>query len=152
MLYDGSAPVGSRVLRLDASEQAGGVVEEAGVAPTEKVFVFIPYPFGWIVSGPAALNGFFYAVDRKRNLVRNRVPISSSDNLAKQQPIKQEGRVTKALPNSQFRVELDNGYTILGFTSGKMRRFSIRILPGDRVDVEMSPYDLTKGRIVYRYK
>ena len=88
----------------------------------------------------------------KLNIVRNSFPISISDSLAKQQPIKQEGTVTKALPNSQFRVELENGYTILGFTSGKMRRFSIRILPGDRVDVEMSPYDLTKGRIVYRYK
>ena len=133
-------------------DELRGVVEEAGVAPIEKEFVFIPYPFGWIVSGPAALNGFFYAVDIKRNVVRNSFPISRSDNLAKQQPIKQEGTVTKALPNSQFRVKLENGYTILGFTSGKMRRFSIRILPGDRVDVEMSPYDLTKGRIVYRYK
>ncbi|GIV60073.1 translation initiation factor IF-1 [Rhodocaloribacter litoris] len=72
--------------------------------------------------------------------------------MAKQAPIKQEGFVTEALPNAQFRVELDNGHTILGFLSGKMRKYFIRILPGDRVDVEMSPYDLTKGRIVYRYK
>jgi len=72
--------------------------------------------------------------------------------MAKQQPIKQEGVVTDALPNAQFRVELDNGHEILCLLSGKMRKYYIRILPGDRVDVEMSPYDLTKGRIVYRYK
>ncbi len=72
--------------------------------------------------------------------------------MAKQEPIKQEGVVTDALPNAQFRIELDNGHEILGFLSGKMRKFFIKILPGDRVDVEMSPYDLTKGRIVYRYK
>ena len=72
--------------------------------------------------------------------------------MAKQEPIKEGGVVTDALPNAQFRVELDNGHEILGFLSGKMRKFFIKILPGDRVDVEMSPYDLTKGRIVYRYK
>jgi len=73
-------------------------------------------------------------------------------HMAKQVPIKQEGVVTDALPNAQFRIELDNGHEILGLLSGKMRKFYIRIIPGDRVDVEMSPYDLTKGRIVYRYK
>ncbi len=72
--------------------------------------------------------------------------------MAKQEPIKQEGVVTDALPNAQFRVELENGHDILGFLSGKMRKFFIKIIPGDRVDVEMSPYDLTRGRIVYRYK
>ena len=72
--------------------------------------------------------------------------------MAKQKPILQEGVVTEALPNAQFRVKLDNGHEILGLLSGKMRKFFIRILPGDRVDIEMSPYDLTKGRIVYRYK
>ena len=64
----------------------------------------------------------------------------------------QEGRVTEALPNAQFRVTLENGHEILGLLSGKMRKFYIKILPGDRVTVELSPYDLTKGRIVYRYK
>ena len=72
--------------------------------------------------------------------------------MAKQNAIKQEGVVTDALPNAQFRIRLANGHEILGLLSGKMRKFFIRILPGDRVDVEMSPYDLTKGRIVYRYK
>ncbi|MDX1439553.1 MAG: translation initiation factor IF-1 [Rubricoccaceae bacterium] len=72
--------------------------------------------------------------------------------MAKQEPIKQSGVVTDALPNAQFRVQLENGHEILGLLSGKMRKFFIKILPGDKVDVEMSPYDLTKGRIVYRYK
>lgn len=72
--------------------------------------------------------------------------------MAKQEPIKQEGIVTDALPNAQFRVKLNNGHQILGMLSGKMRKFFIKILPGDRVDVEISPYDLSKGRIVYRYK
>jgi translation initiation factor IF-1 len=76
----------------------------------------------------------------------------SNDYMAKQKPIQQEGTVTDKLPNAQFRIELDNGHEILGLLSGKMRKFFIRIVPGDRVDVEMSPYDLTKGRIVYRYK
>ena len=60
--------------------------------------------------------------------------------MAKQEPIKQEGVVTEALPNAQFRVELSNGHSILGLLSGKMRKYFIRILPGDRVDVEMSRY------------
>ena len=72
--------------------------------------------------------------------------------MAKQQPIEQEGVITEALPNAQFRVTLENGHAVLGLISGKMRKFYIKILPGDRVKVEMSPYDLTKGRIVYRYK
>jgi translation initiation factor IF-1 len=72
--------------------------------------------------------------------------------MAKQLPIKQEGVVTDALPNAQFRILLENGHEILGLLSGKMRKFFIRIIPGDRVDVEISPYDLSKGRIVYRYK
>jgi len=72
--------------------------------------------------------------------------------MAKQQPIKQDGTILEALPNAQFRVELDNGHEILAHVSGKMRMYYIKILPGDRVAVEMSPYDLTKGRITYRYK
>ncbi len=72
--------------------------------------------------------------------------------MAKQEPIKQEGTIIEALPNAQFRVELENGHEILAHVSGKMRMFYIKILPGDKVTVEMSPYDLTKGRITYRYK
>ena len=63
-----------------------------------------------------------------------------------------EGTVAEALPNAMFRVELTNGHRILAHISGKMRKNYIRILPGDRVIVELSPYDLTRGRIIYRYK
>lgn len=63
-----------------------------------------------------------------------------------------EGTVIESLPNAMFRVELENGHSVLGHISGKMRRHYIRILPGDRVQVELTPYDLTRGRITYRYK
>ncbi len=65
--------------------------------------------------------------------------------------IKVEGTVVEALPSTQFQVELDNGHTVMAYLSGKMRRFYIRILLGDRVILEMSPYDMNRGRIVYRY-
>ncbi|MBN1399362.1 MAG: translation initiation factor IF-1 [Anaerolineae bacterium] len=71
---------------------------------------------------------------------------------ASQQKITVEGTVIEALPNTQFRVELDNGHVVLAYISGKMRKYYIRILLGDRVRVELSPYDLTRGRIVYRFK
>jgi translation initiation factor IF-1 len=63
-----------------------------------------------------------------------------------------EGSVIEALPSTQFKVRLDNGHEVLAYLSGKMRKYYIRILLGDRVRVEMSPYDLTRGRIVYRHK
>ena len=66
--------------------------------------------------------------------------------------IQVEGLVVEALPGTQFRVELDNGHEVLAYLSGKMRKFYIRILLGDRVRVELTPYDLTRGRIVYRHK
>jgi translation initiation factor IF-1 len=66
--------------------------------------------------------------------------------------IKMRGRVVEALPNTQFKVELENGHGIIAHISGKMRKNYIRLVPGDTVDVEMTPYDLTKGRIVYRHK
>ena len=66
--------------------------------------------------------------------------------------IRAEGLVVEALPGTQFRVRLDNGHEVLAYLSGKMRKHYIRILLGDRVAMEMSPYDLTKGRIVFRYK
>ena len=72
--------------------------------------------------------------------------------MAKQGPIKIDGIVTETLPNATFKVKLDNGHQILGYISGKMRMHFIKILVGDKVSVEMSPYDLTKGRITYRYK
>ncbi|HDZ86736.1 hypothetical protein LCGC14_0847830 [marine sediment metagenome] len=70
----------------------------------------------------------------------------------KEKAIEVEGKVLEALPNAMFKVELDNGHEILAHISGKMRMYYIRILPGDRVKVEMSPYDLTRGRITYREK
>lgn len=69
-----------------------------------------------------------------------------------QQKVTVEGIIVEALPNTQFRVELDNGHVVLAYISGKMRKYYIRILLGDRVRVELSPYDLTRGRIVYRFK
>lgn len=63
-----------------------------------------------------------------------------------------EGTVTEALPNATFRVQMDNGHLVLAHVSGKMRKFFIRILAGDRVKMELSPYDLTRGRITYRFK
>ena len=66
--------------------------------------------------------------------------------------IEVEGTVTEALPNATFRVELANGHKVLAYVSGKIRLYFIRVLPGDRVLVELSPYDLTRGRITYRFK
>ncbi len=70
----------------------------------------------------------------------------------KEEAIQVEGVVVEALPNTSFNVELENGHTVLAHISGKMRMHYIRILPGDKVVVELSPYDLTRGRITYRYK
>ncbi|MCY4477437.1 MAG: translation initiation factor IF-1 [Gammaproteobacteria bacterium] len=70
--------------------------------------------------------------------------------MAKQEPIQFQGIVTETLPNTTFRVTLDNGHVVMAHISGKMRKHYIRILTGDRVTVELTPYDLSKGRIVYR--
>jgi len=72
--------------------------------------------------------------------------------MAKQASIEQDGTITEALSNAMFRVELENGHIVIAHISGKMRMHYIKILPGDKVKLQMSPYDLTKGRIVYRYK
>jgi translation initiation factor IF-1 len=72
--------------------------------------------------------------------------------MAKQGPIKVDGIITETLPNANFRVKLDNGHEILAHISGKMRMHFIKILVGDKVSIELSPYDLSKGRITYRYK
>ncbi|MEJ2588119.1 MAG: translation initiation factor IF-1 [Deltaproteobacteria bacterium] len=72
--------------------------------------------------------------------------------MPKEEPIEVEGVVIETLPNAMFRVELKNGHRVLGHISGKMRKHFIKILPGDKVSVELSPYDLTRGRIVYREK
>jgi len=70
----------------------------------------------------------------------------------KEEKLEMDGTVIEALPGTMFRVELDNGHQVLAYLSGKMRKYYIRVLLGDRVTVEMSPYDLTRGRIVYRHK
>ncbi|MBI9043560.1 MAG: translation initiation factor IF-1 [Anaerolineaceae bacterium] len=70
----------------------------------------------------------------------------------KEEKIEMEGTVTEALPGTQFRVELENGHEILAYPAGKMRKYYIRILLGDKVRLEMTPYDLSRGRITYRYK
>jgi translation initiation factor IF-1 len=72
--------------------------------------------------------------------------------MPKEEKVEVEGTVVEALPATQFRVELDNGHEVLAYLSGKMRKYYIRILLGDRVRVELTPYDLTRGRIIYRYK
>lgn len=72
--------------------------------------------------------------------------------MPKSDAIEMDGLVVEALRNSQYRVQLDNGHELLAYTGGKMRRFRIRIILGDRVRVEMSPYDLTRGRVSYRYR
>ncbi len=72
--------------------------------------------------------------------------------MAKEEPIKIDGSILETLPNATFRVELENGHKVLAHISGKMRMHFIKILPGDKVTVELSPYDLNRGRIIYRYK
>ncbi|MFY9395050.1 MAG: translation initiation factor IF-1 [Halanaerobiales bacterium] len=72
--------------------------------------------------------------------------------MAKEEPIEVQGTVVEPLPNAMFRVELENGHQVLAHVSGKMRMNFIRILPGDKVTIELSPYDLSRGRITYRHK
>lgn len=72
--------------------------------------------------------------------------------MPKEEAIEVEGTVLETLPNAMFRVELDNGHKVLAHISGRMRKYYIKILPGDRVTLELSPYDLTRGRITYRHK
>ena len=72
--------------------------------------------------------------------------------MAKEETIQMQGEILETLPNATFRVKLENGHVVLGHISGKMRMHYIRILPGDKVTVELTPYDLSRGRIVYRFK
>jgi len=89
---------------------------------------------------------------RLNSVVRPTKRMKSEYMPKKDGAIELEGTITESLPNAMFRVELDNGHKVLAHISGKMRMHYIRILPDDRVVVELSPYDLTRGRIVYRYK
>jgi translation initiation factor IF-1 len=81
-----------------------------------------------------------------------RMPRNKEQQIPKEEGIQVEGTVIEPLPNAMFRVELENGHKVLAHISGKMRMHYIRILPGDKVLVELSPYDLTRGRVVYRYR
>jgi translation initiation factor IF-1 len=90
---------------------------------------------------------FVHAAKRGRQLTSN-----GETYMAKEEPIQVQGKVVETLPNAMFRVELENGHQILAHISGKMRMHFIKILPGDTVTVELSPYDLTRGRITYRQK
>ena len=85
-----------------------------------------------------------------KELVPSYTPESRSEGLAKEEAIEVEGVVKESLPNTMFRVEIKNGHVILAHLSGKMRKHYIRIVPGDKVKVALSPYDLTRGRIIYR--
>jgi translation initiation factor IF-1 len=80
------------------------------------------------------------------------LPSRNQETMAKEDLIEFSGTVTELLPNAMFRVKLDNEHEVLAHTSGKMRKNRIRVLAGDRVNVEMTPYDLTKGRITFRFK
>ena len=71
---------------------------------------------------------------------------------SKEQKIEFDGEIVEALSNGKFRIQLDNGHETLGYTAGRLRRYRIRMMPGDRVKIELSPYDLQRGRIVYRYR
>jgi translation initiation factor IF-1 len=99
------------------------------------------------IAAIAARRGqFSFSVDVKMNIY------AQGDILAKEEAIEVEGVVKESLPNTMFRVELQNGHLILAHLSGKMRKHYIRIVPGDRVKVALSPYDLTRGRIIYRQR
>lgn len=76
--------------------------------------------------------------------------LAEKKDMAKEEALEVEGVVIETLPNAMFRVELENGHRVLGHVSGKMRKHFIKILPGDKVIIELSPYDLSRGRIVYR--
>jgi translation initiation factor IF-1 len=90
---------------------------------------------------------FFGSGRKKTNVKRDRIQAKP-----KEDSIQVEGKVLDALPNAMFKVQLENGHEVLAHISGKMRMNFIRILPGDKVTVELSPYDLTRGRITYRFK
>ena len=83
---------------------------------------------------------------------RERAREGGSTTIGGEEKIEMEGEVLEAFPSGMFRVGLDNGHELIAYTAGKMRRYRIRVNPGDRIKVELSPYDLNRGRIVYRYR
>jgi translation initiation factor IF-1 len=122
---------------------------------TPSDLVRCPLGLGFVAPHLLALRGAFREAEPVSptpgwglRVAKNKEKASSG----KEEGIQVEGTVIEPLPNAMFRVELDNGHRVLAHISGKMRMHYIRILPGDRVLVELSPYDLTRGRVVYRYK
>jgi translation initiation factor IF-1 len=103
---------------------------------------------------PDYQDGFEKKRKKSNNLTKEHIPSytpgARSEGLAKEEAIEVEGIVKESLPNTMFRVEIKNGHVILAHLSGKMRKHYIRIVPGDKVKVALSPYDLTRGRIIYR--
>jgi translation initiation factor IF-1 len=89
---------------------------------------------------------------RPRRHSTNTRPSNGEGEVQKEEAVVLDATVTQALPNAMFEVELDNGHRLIAYAAGRMRRYFIRITPGDRIRVELSPYDLTRGRIVYRYR
>ena len=86
----------------------------------------------------------------RRTSTRRAQPAQSQDE--KEEVLEFDGRIVEALPNAMFSIQLDNGHQLIAYASGRMRKFFIRILPGDRVRVSITPYDLNRGRITYRYR
>ena len=103
------------------------------------------------LSGGRSLAGTLGQI-RATGVAQAQRPIEQERSCMAEETSTLEGKVIETLPNATFRVELENGHNILAYLSGKMRRYYIRVLLGDRVKVEVSPYDLTRGRITYRYK
>jgi len=112
-----------------------------------RTLVFLCDRCAGSVVPPAPLTRASSRAQRLKSRSRNAEDMAKKDGA-----IEVEGRVVEPLPNAMFRVELENGHRVLAHISGKMRQHYIRILPEDRVVVELSPYDLSRGRIVYRYK
>ncbi len=141
-LADGPTVAHAATKRIIRAYREGGV--DAADAITKDQF-----------AGPVRIRG---PEERRAELPRRRTRKSvlqgevTSPPMGKEEKIEMEGEITEALPNTMFRVKLDNDHEVLGHISGKMRRHYIRILPGDRVKIELSPYDLDRGRITYRYK
>lgn len=121
---------------------------DAPVSPLSPVSVLAA---GYLMLGEPRLGGRVGS-ESNQYVMLSVVERSAEDMAKKDGAIEIEGSVIESLPNAMFRVELDNGHKVLAHISGKMRMHYIRILPDDRVVVELSPYDLTRGRIVYRYK
>lgn len=100
----------------------------------------------------APLGGAVRALRLAQHGLRRAIPQQNGDWTLKEDLLELSGTVVDKLPNAMFRVKLENGHEIIAQPKGKMRKFRIRVMVGDRVDVEMTPYDLTKGRITYRHK